>query len=352
MRSTPPAVSSIAPTIAATSTLAMIRAAESRGVGTADILHRARVDRRELEDPDTRLAAPVVLAIWNELIERTGSPTLQLSAPTSLPFGAYRTIDYLVGTSATVGQGIARFARFFRLVADAVALSIEEGSDTCCLRITRPDGEPVPPLYVDYVFAALVGRVRMRIHPELRVEWVELRGFRAGPPEAYESTFQAKIRFGADQDRLCFSAAQWNARIAGADEALARLVEEHAQVLAARLPLPESSFAARVRDAVLTTLSAGAGVEEVARSLNMSPRTLQRGLAEAGTTFREVGDAVRCELAKAYLADRRSSIPEVAFLLGFSEQSSFHRAFQRWTGEAPGRWRRRPHAPGATRGSG
>lgn len=344
MRTTSPAVSASASTIAATSTLAMVRAAESRGVATVDILRRAKIDRVALEDPDTRLPAPVVLAIWNALIERTGDPTLQLSAPTCLPFGAYRAIDYLVGTSGTVGEGIGRFVRFFRLVADAVDLTIGSEQDTRCLRIAMADGEPVPPLYVDYVFAALVGRVRMRIRPELRVKNVGLRGSRPGPAEAYERAFQASVRFGADRDQLCFSSEEWGAPIAAADEALARLVEEHAQVLAARLPAPASDFIADVRGAVVSTLSVGAGIDEVASSLNMSARTLQRNLAETGTTFREVCDAVRCELAKEYLADRRSSIPEIAFLLGFSEQSSFHRAFQRWTGDAPGRWRRRPHA--------
>ena len=322
----------------------MVLAAESRGVATADILRPARIDRAALEDPDTRLPAPVVLAIWNALIERAADPTLQLSAPTSLPFGAYRAIDYLVGTSGTVGEGIRRFARFFRLIADSVDLTIESDEDTHYLHIAMAHGEPVPPLYVDYVFAALVGRVRMRIRPELRVRNVELRGSRPGPVEAYERAFQASVRFGADRDQLCFSAEEWAAPIAGSDEALARLIEEHAQILAARLPHPASDFVADVRGAVVATLSAGAGVDEVASSLNMSARTLQRNLAEAGTTFREVCDVVRCELAKEYLADRRSSIPEVAFLLGFSEQSSFHRAFQRWTGDAPGRWRRRPHA--------
>lgn len=334
------------PTIAATSTLAMVCAAEARGLSTVDVLRRAKVDRAGLEDPDTRLPAPVVLAIWNDLIELTADPTLQLTAPTSLPFGAYRTIDYLVGTSGTVGEGIGRFIRYFRLVADSVSLTAESDGDLRCLCIEMSDGEPVPPLYVDYVLAALVGRVRMRIRPELEVKCVELRGTRVGPAEAYEKAFKARVRLGAARDRLCFSAAEWAAPIAGADEALSRLVEEHALILAARLPNPASGFFADVRSAVIATLSAGAGVEEVARSLNMSARTLQRNLSDAGTTFREVCDLVRCELAKEYLADARTSIPEVAFLLGFSEQSSFHRAFQRWTGEAPGRWRRRPHSRG------
>ncbi len=93
------------PSIAATSTLAMVCTAEARGVATADLLAAAGLSRACLEDPDARIAAPTVLALWDALRERTGDPDLQLAAPVSLPFGAYRVIDYLVRASATLGEG-------------------------------------------------------------------------------------------------------------------------------------------------------------------------------------------------------------------------------------------------------
>jgi hypothetical protein len=158
-----------------TSTLAMVRTAEERGYRTADLLSDAGLTREILEDPDARLPGPVVLAVWAALRERTGDPALQLAAPASLPFGAYRVIDYLVGASATVGDGIGRFARFFRLIADGVALSVEEHEDQQRLCLAMADGSPVPPVYVDYVFAALVSRIRMRIRPGLAVCRVDLR---------------------------------------------------------------------------------------------------------------------------------------------------------------------------------
>jgi AraC-like DNA-binding protein len=100
-----------------------------------------------------------------------------------------------------------------------------------------------------------------------------------------------------------------------------------------------------VRTSIMATLPDSADAEHVADALHMSTRTLQRRLAEAGTTFRDVLDGVRSGLAESYLTDTTVSIPEVAFLLGFSDQSSFHRAFHRWTGWAPGRWRRERKTP-------
>jgi AraC-like DNA-binding protein len=328
------------PTIAVTSTLAMVRTAEARGFPTADLLHEAGINRDTLEDPDARLPGPAVLALWSALRERTADPVLQLAAPVSLPFGAYRVIDYLVGASATVGDGICRFAQFFRLIANAVVLSVDEVGEEYRLSLTMADGTPVPPVYVDYVFAALVSRIRMRIRPELAVSLVQLRQAEPVAAAAYLHTFRCPVQFGAEADRLCFSREEWMAPQDTADAALARLLEEHARILARRIASPDSRFEAEVQKAIASVLPEGCSAGAVARALHVSVRTLQRKLVGAGTTFREMTDTTRGHLAEEYLADRTISTAEVALLLGFSDQSSFNRAFRRWTGHPPGRWRR------------
>lgn len=329
------------PTIAATSTLAMLRTAEARGVATADLLDAAGITREQLEDPDARLPAPAVLGLWSALRQRTADPALQLAAPTSLPFGAYRVIDYLVGASATVGDGVDRFARFFRLIADAVDLDIERQRGEYLLRLAMAHGGPVPAVYVDYVFAALVSRIRMKIKPSLHVLRVELRQPKPPFAAAYVATFGAPVRFGAAADRLYFSAEEWDSPMDSADPALARLLEEHARVLAERIPKSASRFTADVQKTIATVMPDGGSAEDVARALNCSVRTLQRKLVTTGSTYREVCETVREQLAQQYLADPKVSIAEVAFMLGFSDQTSFTRAFRRWTGDSPGRWRRR-----------
>jgi AraC-like DNA-binding protein len=329
------------PTIAATSTLAMVCTAEGRGVGTADLLEAAGITRAVLEDPDARLPAPAVLGIWNALRQRTADPVLQLAAPTSLPFGAYRVIDYLVGASATVGEGIRRFARFFRLIADAITLTVDQDQGEYRLSLATADGGPVPPVYADYVFAALVSRIRMRIRPALEVRRVEFRQPEPRATAPYVETFRAPVRFGAAADRLCFGSEEWEAPMDSADAALARLLEDHARIIARRIPHAASGFTAEVEKTITAVMPEGGSAEDVARALNVSVRTLQRKLVPAGTTFREVSDAVRGQLAQEYLTDPAVSIAEVAFMLGFSDQTSFTRAFRRWTGDSPGRWRRR-----------
>jgi AraC-like DNA-binding protein len=318
----------------------MVRTAAARGIAAADLLERAGVTMQVLEDPDARLPGPTVLAIWNALRECTGDPALQLVAPATLPFGAYRVIDYLVAASATVGEGIQRFAEYFGLIAEGIALRVTADASDHVLTLATATGGAVPPVYVDYVFAALVTRIRMRIRPDLAVRGVDLRQPAPADATPWTTVFHAPVRFGATTDRLCFASDEWRKPTVGADAALARLLEDHARLLAVRPPRA-AGFAAAVQQAITAAPRIGGSAPDVARALNVSVRTLQRRLVETGTTFREVSDGVRGRLAEGYLADRAVSISEVAFLLGFSEQSSFNRAFRRWTGESPGRWRRR-----------
>jgi AraC-like DNA-binding protein len=100
-------------------------------------------------------------------------------------------------------------------------------------------------------------------------------------------------------------------------------------------------FSSRVRAALARSLEQGrSSVDDVARALAVSPRTLQRRLEEEGTTFGAVCDATRRAAAFEHLRDRRLGIKETAFRLGFSEPSTFYRAFRRWTGDTPANYRR------------
>jgi AraC-like DNA-binding protein len=335
-----------APTTATIATMAMLRTVESRGFETRDLLSDAGLVREALEDPDARIPVTTALALWNALRERSGDPALQLAAPTTLPFGAYRVIDYLLNASATVGEAVRRFATYFGLLTDAARLTIEEEGDERRLHIALADGGAVPGVYVDYVFAAFVGRCRMT-QPGVRVLRVELRHPAPRDPAPYAARFEAPVTFGAAADRLCFAVDEWDSPLEHADPGLAHVLEEHARRLSERSPDGGGGFVAAVQTALTAALPGDANAPRVARALHVSVRTLQRRLVAAGTTFRDVADRARRTLAESYLEDPGVSITEVAFLLGFSDQTSFHRAFRRWNGAAPGVWRRRAATPAA-----
>jgi len=318
----------------------MVQAAAALGVDVDAVLGAQGVAWSVLDDPDARLPHPTVLQIWDELAALSGDPALPLSAPRILPYGAYRVLDYLVVATPTLGEWFGLFARYFRLINNGVDLQVRWEDERPCMDMRMVDGGASEPIYVDYTFAAFLERTRMRAHPGWSPSLVEFRHPAPEDPTPYEAVFNCPIVFDASGDRLWCGTEDWTARSAEADPPLGLLLEEHARLLSEAVPI-HGGFVRVVRSLMAEVLSDGAPSALVAKGLAMSVRSLQRHLSEERTTYTAVLDSLREELARRYLADSDLAISEVAFLLGFSEQSSFHRAFKRWTGAAPGEWRKR-----------
>jgi AraC-like DNA-binding protein len=122
---------------------------------------------------------------------------------------------------------------------------------------------------------------------------------------------------------------------------LSSIVEAQASAMLEAAPAGEGAIDS-IRRVLTDELCDGEPtLERVAKRLHMSGRTLHRRLKEQGASFRLVVGEVRLELARRYLRERQATIGEIAFLLGFSEPSAFHRAFKRWTGHSPAAFRRR-----------
>lgn len=162
------------------------------------------------------------------------------------------------------------------------------------------------------------------------------------PPEVYRQGLSVPVRFGAPLTEARFPAALLDAPLANADtsqfEQLARSAEQR---LAARLrEAQESPLVSQVREQIRAQLMQDrARLPEIAEALGHSPRNLQRRLSESGFSFSALLDETRRELAREYLLDKTLSLTEIAFLLGFGEQSSFNHAFRAWYATTPAAWR-------------
>ncbi|MET0390298.1 MAG: helix-turn-helix domain-containing protein, partial [Polyangiales bacterium] len=147
--------------------------------------------------------------------------------------------------------------------------------------------------------------------------------------------------FGHPANALVWQREVLERAVPAADPALSRVVERHARALLAALPDVTRGYADRVRGVLARALESGdASLGHVARELKLSERSLQRRLAAEQQSFDGLLDEVRHTLALRYLADPRLGISELAYLLGYSEASAFHRAFRRWTGSTPAQLRK------------
>jgi AraC-like DNA-binding protein len=322
------------------SSRAMVEACERLGVDTGALLCAAGISRQTLEDPDARLEGSKVGALWTKAYELSGDPVLSLHAAEACPLGAYKVIDFMAANADTVGEAFRYGSRYFRLINTSVCLPIDESGDPVTFTIvdeSRPEGVSRP--YAEYLFAAFLLHVRAGTgvsFPLRRVTFVH-----RAPPDITEHlrVFGCPVEFEARHNRMSIDRTAWQTRATGAQPGVLQVLAEHADLLVEKLPRGPD-LVERTRKAISARLRGGdSSLESVARELGTSARSLQRHLHELGYSYNALADEVRSAAARLYLEQPDIAIAEVAYLLGFADQSTFNRAFKRWTGSSPARSR-------------
>lgn len=318
---------------------ALLDACRHLGLDAHRLLGEAGIDPAGLEDPDARLPTSQADALWAAALRASGSPALPLRAAAATPFGAFRVLDYLGATGPSLGDGLRLVAGYFPLVDPRGRLAVEEGPDRLALVFTAASGEPLPRPAQEYTLAVIFDRARHALAGDLRLAEVRF----AFPPPAdageHQRTFGVMPRFGQRAAALVFTRGDWQRATVMTDPGLFQLLGAHAGRLA-REQDSSGGLVDRARDN-LTAARPGRAptLASTAAALSVSRRTLQRRLAGAGTTFAALLAEVRRARAETCLRALDVSIAEVSWLLGFSEQSAFTRAFHRWTGRSPSRYR-------------
>ena len=327
-------------TVLTVSSRALIGACHRLGVDTDTLLRSVGVSRATLEDPDARLEASKVGALWSKAYELSGDPVLSLHAAEACPLGAYKVIDFMASNAATVAEAFRYSARYFPIINTAVRLPIDESGDPVTVDVVDESGPTgVSRPYAEYCFAAFVLHCRAATgvsFPLRRVTFVHRT-----PPDIreHERVFGCPVRFEAEHNRLSIDREAWETRAAGSQPGVLQVLTEHADHLLEKLPRGPD-LVERTRRAIGERLRGGdSSLEGVARELATSARSLQRHLRDLGYSYQALADEVRAATARLYLEQPDVAIAEVAYLLGFSDQSTFNRAFKRWTGSSPARSR-------------
>lgn len=343
----PRTASSGQPTASVLLLRALLAGATALGLSTERVAEAVGVEPSvfgpmTLSDPDARVPVPLLLALWKFLPSQCEDESFGLWLGERLGAPPLSLASWLISNSPTLGDGLAAALRYQRLLLDEAQSELRIGAQEASYRHQigpPPFRAPSPAIEFGFLtFVQLAQRLTGTTIVPLRVR---LRHAAPRDTTRHERWFGPRLEFGAADDELTLERAALDLEVVGADPALSRIVETHAAAALARLP-EKSELRARVRSEIHALLRTGTpSVEAVCDRLKLSRRTLQRHLGASGTSFVEELDRARHELALRYLADPRVTLQEAAFLLGFSEVSAFHRAFQRWTGQTPKRFRER-----------
>ena len=307
----------------------------ARGHDSAAFLKAQGVDPMMFRSPDARLPHATAAPLWPAAARLTNDPDLGLHVAEGVPPGNYGVLGYVVRTSESLGIGMQRLAQYTRFLHDIAEIKLSVQRDRAVLSHSIPVPGGLPRPISEYIVATWL----LTFRQATGVKWtpLQVRFPHAAPDDTseHQRIFGCTPEFEYHRNELAFARNLLNIPMAKADAALQQILEAQVVTLIEKLPKGEATTDA-VRRLLATELGEGqATLEQIAPRLHMSPRTLHRRLEDEGTSFRQVLTEVRRELAARHLSERRLAIGEIAFLLGFSEPSAFHRAFKRWTGHAP-----------------
>lgn len=311
------------------------------GADPQAFLAAAQLERGVLDDPNARIAGPQYDQLQELALDLTGDPALGVHMAERVNPSAFHVVGFLSGHCQTLRQAIAMFARYRKLISDAPPPSLHEDGEVAVLtcHFVAGGSERCRRLRDEFGVAAMTRSALMVLGVPEAPRLVEMPHAAPAYAAEVERVLGCPVRYGADAVRLHFARWMLDAARLHANPELMRLLESQAERNLAQLVTP-ARLSARVRAALLDGKDgARPTMSAMARRLGLSERSLRRRLHQEGLTYAEVVEHALAEVARRLLDDPAATIQEVADRLGFSEASAFHRAFKRWTGQTPGKFR-------------
>jgi AraC-like DNA-binding protein len=313
----------------------------SQGLDAAAFFVDAGLSISDLDDPDHRWPTENISRLWTLAAERSGNPAVALADPHLARPDLYSFIGYTMMSSPDLISGLGRLVRYHRLISDAATITLDETAGGRWVRLDAFSGQyPVPRQRYEFGLLTLLRFCRWMLGLPFTPVAAEFTFPEPAAHAPYDLAFGCPLRFDGAINAFLVSEEDLARKL---PTAAPELAEFHARVAdQALLRLDANGIAYRAREAIARHLQDGAPTRAgVAADLKLSERTFQRRLAEEDVSFTRLVDETRRELTQHHLANPRLAISEIAHLLGYSDQSTFFRACQRWFGEPPGEYRKR-----------
>jgi AraC-like DNA-binding protein len=328
------------PTVGAGYAKALFDLAVAKGADPALLLARAGMQAADFADADNRIPLANHIALMRAGQALSGDAALALHFGETY-LGEYSVVGLIADASKTMGHALVQLNRYGRLV---IEVDVGEGAER--FRVERADGEAwfidtrrdpnSFPELTESTFARMASHTRQFGTDDK--PWV--RGVHVTHAEPtyraeYDRIFRVPTVFNAECNALLIDDDWTTRKVARSTRYAFGVLSEHAKALLEKLEAAKTTRG-QVESLLIPILHTGEpNVERIAEKMGQSRKTLYRKLKAEGTTFAKLLDELRHKMALHYLDGKKVSVNETAYLVGFSDPSTFSRAFKRWTGASP-----------------
>jgi len=303
------------------------------GVDADEVLRRSGLDPAELYQANLRTKFSGQPRFWKAAVELSGDPCIGLHLGEEMPVYKGQILEYLFLSSQTFGDGLRRVLNYQRLISDALHGQITE-TPSPCLTSYFSEHQHATSHLAEAMVLGLIKGFQAVTDGTFKPEKIVFNH----PPNTdiaeYQRIFQCPVAFNAKSFQLFFPASMLSYRSLYAEPELLNL---HIQAADQHLAvLQQQDLMTEVRSQLGALLESGeTTLANVANRLGVTPRHLRHQLDLAGTSFQRLLNDYRHRLARRLLSQTDEGISEIVYLTGFSEPSTFYRAFRRWEGTTP-----------------
>ena len=314
------------------------RKLEELGLSPGVVLRRAGLPMGLFSQEKIFLSTEEFFALHEGIAQSSDDPGIGLKLGNEERVERYDPVKLAAISARSFEDAVERISRYKQLTCPEAIRVVQRGNESAIQFVWLLAHEKEPALLVDVCFAWIVSMAQRGIGRPISPKRVEFQRASVNR-EVYEAHFHCQVRFKAKQDALVFSKADMELPFVSHNADLLATVAPQLEA-ELRKQTAQKTFSEQVKG-ILKQLIAGQrpGIQDLARELHLSARTLQRRLADEGTTFQSLLDDARRELARHYLLHSTRELNETAYLLGYEDANSFFRAFHNWEGTSPGQWR-------------
>lgn len=309
---------------------------QDEGIEPRSVFAQAGLNPALLGDGNARYPTDQMHQLWRLSEQAHGNDLLGLQAGQLWHSTTFNALGFAWLASDTLHDALGRLVRYARLISNGLQVTIEQRQNLYLLSF---DADLTPQRSANLAaVAAVITMCRALLGPSFSPVAIHLKHRYHDPANAIGQFFGCPIQPGALHSTIALDAQQAHIRLPGANAQLALLNEQVALENLNRLVL--DNLPARVAERMLKHLPSGdISAAIIAQDLAMSSRSLQRKLQAEGTTFNDLLERVRQQLARDYLPQSQLALSEISYLLGYADQANFNRAFKRWFNTTPRQYR-------------
>jgi len=310
------------------------------GFDPEPIFENFGLHEEDLQDSSKRCHAYIEIALWHHAQNIIKEPCLGLNVGRDTWHPSQMgTLGYAWLASSTLERAFHRLSRFQHIVTNAYEVEIKKNDKLCSVLIQYSPHNPAFQARSESIISTLLCMCRMNFGFALTIQSVSFVHSAPDDIDKYLDVFGCLPEFDAPFDSITFAMEDVTKKLPSANHIFAEMMDK--SIINTLNQMEKGNLVTQVKLKIIEQLSCGKVTEEdIASHLNMSKRKLQLKLSQEGVHFKSILDDIRADMAKEYLGDNSHCLSEIAFLLGFSEVSSFSRAFKRWIGISPGQYQK------------